>query len=349
MSAPAPHLTTHEGAERAPGAEDARPTMGLRALEALTTFLSGYRFAAVVVSLVLGFAGLVVLVLVVPDDAGVFGAFARDFKVWCFDYDPVTGDMPATLAVMMLSELVAFAALVALLWWGPLRDAVRARWGSLARWSCSGLGLAFGLGALLVALGTPTRADDADPLGALRTALPTPALALTDHRGAPISLGSLGSLGSPATRDGKVVLVTAVYSTCGATCPMIMGQAKRAFARLTPAQAARLEVVAVTLDPAHDTQPVLAEMARAQGIDDKPNWHLVTGDPAVVEATLDRWGFGRRRDPKTGVIEHANLFILIDGAGRQAFRLSLGGAAEGRDSWLADALVRLVDEPAGVP
>ena len=176
----------------------------------------------------------------------------------------------------------------------------------------------------------------ADPLAALRTALPAPALSLIDHRGAPVSVASLG--------DQKVVLVTAVYSTCGATCPMIMGQAKRAFARLTPAQAAGLEVIAVTLDPSHDTGPVLAEMARAQGIDDKAGWHLVTGDPDAVEATLDRWGFGRRRDPSTGVIEHANLFVLIDRAGRQAFRLSLGSG--GRESWLGDALALLLDEPA---
>ena len=53
----------------------------LRLLSHLTGFLAGFRFAALVVSLLVGFALLIVLVLVVPDDAGAFGAFARDFKV----------------------------------------------------------------------------------------------------------------------------------------------------------------------------------------------------------------------------------------------------------------------------
>ena len=28
-----------------------------------------------------------------PDGAGWFGTFAREFKIWCFSYDPRTGGM----------------------------------------------------------------------------------------------------------------------------------------------------------------------------------------------------------------------------------------------------------------
>ncbi len=317
----------------------------LRLLSHLTGFLAGFRFAALVVSLLVGFALLIVLVLVVPDDAGAFGAFARDFKVWCFSYDPASGDMPSALALMMLSELLLFALFVAFFWWEPIIRARREQPRSLVRWAGSGLFGSFGLSALLMVWSAPSDAPAEPMLAALRTSIPAPELALVDQSGASVRLADL--------RD-KVVLVTAVYATCGLTCPMIMGQAKRAVAGLNPAERADLVVLGVTLDPAHDTTAVLTEMASAQGVT-LPTWHLLTGAPDAVEATLDRWAFARRRNPETGQIEHANLFVLVDRNGRQAFRLSLttdaqsgpdsgASTATGRNAWLEEALRLLLAE-----
>ena len=301
-----------------------------RALTGVTEFLGGFRFGAVVISLVVGFALLIGLVLVVPDDAGVFGAFARDFKVWCFSYDPATGEMPGALAYMMLSEFLVFGVLVAFLWWGPLTRAFRERRASLLRWSGGGILAAFGLSVLLMTMSTP-RPSGPPTLEALRTAIPSPELALIDQSGAPVRLADL--------RD-HVVLVTAVYATCGYTCPMIMGQAKRAVAGLTPAERADLVVLAVTLDPTHDTPEVLTELAAGQGLR-LPTWRFLTGPPPEVEATLDRWAFARRRNPETNQIDHANLFVLIDRQGRQAFRLSL---SKEREAWLGQAMKLLLAE-----
>ncbi len=313
----------------------------LRLLSRLTGFLAGFRFAALVVSLLVGFALLIVMVLIVPDDAGAFGAFARDFKVWCFSYDPASGDMPSALALMMLSELLLFALFVAFFWWEPITRAWREQRGSIVRWVGSGLLAAFGLSVLLMVWSAPRDAPAEPTLGALRTAIPAPELALVDQSGATVRLADL---------RGKVVLVTAVYATCGLTCPMIMGEAKRAVAGLTPAERADLVVLGVTLDPAHDTRTVLTEMARAQGVT-LPTWHLMTGAPDIVEATLDRWAFARRRNLETGQIEHANLFVLVDRDGRQAFRLSLAtdtksgaDSSSVRKAWLGEALRLLLAE-----
>ena len=49
----------------------------------------------------------------------------------------------------------------------------------------------------------------------------------------------------------------------------------------------------------------------------------------------------RKRDPETGVIDHANLFLLIDREGRLAYRLGLG---ERQQRWLTSALRVLLDE-----
>ncbi|MCC6621606.1 MAG: SCO family protein [Deltaproteobacteria bacterium] len=307
----------------------ARAPWSVRALSALTGFLGGFRFAALVATLVLGMALLVVVVLIVPDDAGIFGAFARDFKVWCFSYDPATGDMPWAQAIMMVSELALFAAVIAFLWWEPLVRARRQTPRALFRWSAGGAIAAL---SSSVALMSFTSAPPAEAgVAALRIEAPAPPLSLVDHRGAPVTIEAL---------RGKVVVVTAIYATCGYTCPMLLGQADRAWEALTPAERERVVVIAITLDPEHDTPAVLAEMARARGIT-SPSWHLLSGAPAEVEKTLDDWSFARRRNEETGQIDHANVFALVDKDGRQAFRLAL--SAE-REPWLADALRLLVAE-----
>lgn len=300
-------------------------------LAGLADVLGGFRFAALVIALLAGFSLLIGLVLIVPEDAGVFGAFARDFKVWCLSYDPATGEMPIMLAAMMVSELALFASVVVFFWWGPLRRAWRRQRRALFRWSGSGLLLALALSVLLVVLADP-RADAAEPtLGALRTAHTAPALRLVDQDERPVDLAEL---------DDKVVLVTAIYATCGYTCPMIMAQARRAVASLTAAERADLVVLALTLDPHHDTPEVLRQLAAAQSLS-SPTWRFLTGPPAEVEATLDRWDFARRKNPETGQIDHANLFVLLDRHGRIAFRLTLSTE---REAWLADALRLLIAE-----
>jgi cytochrome oxidase Cu insertion factor (SCO1/SenC/PrrC family) len=70
-------------------------------------------------------------------------------------------------------------------------------------------------------------------------------------------------------------------------------------------------------------------------------YHLVTGDPADVERLLDRMQIARQRDPETGVINHANLFLLVDRDGRIAYRFGLG---ERQQRWLTSALEILLRE-----
>lgn len=77
-----------------------------------------------------------------------------------------------------------------------------------------------------------------------------------------------------------------------------------------------------------------------------PVYNLVTGDPAEVERILDEMSVARIRDPETGVIEHPNLFLLLDRDGRLAYRLGLG---ERQQRWLSAALRVLLGEAPHVP
>jgi protein SCO1/2 len=137
-------------------------------------------------------------------------------------------------------------------------------------------------------------------------------------------------------------MLTAVYASCPHTCPVILAQAKRVIGELTPEERAELNVIAVTMDPAHDSPAVLAELASRHGMD-VPLYHLVTGNVTEVERVLDAMGVSRKRDEKSGVIDHANLFLLLDREGSVAYRLTLG---DRQARWLTSALRVLLHEPS---
>jgi len=300
----------------------------------LATVFGGWRFAAFAITAVLGFALLMVVVLLTPASPTGFGAFALEFKRWCFDWNG--GPTPVFPAVMMISELVLFAGIVAYLWRAPLRDALRSERRSLVRWSGAAVAAVLVASMAMVSLGQPSPVTIT--VADLRIAVPAPDISLIDHTGAPVEV---------AEHRGQVLLVTAVYSTCGYTCPMILSQARRAVDSLDEAQRGDLRILAITLDPRHDTQEILAEAAAVQQLP-APLWRLVTGPPDDVERTLDAWNVSRRKNPETGEIDHANLFLLVDRQGRLAFRLGLATDRE-REDWLVDALRILLDEPSEPP
>lgn len=303
-------------------------------MRGLRAFLASGRFPAFMLSVLVLYDLLLLAILLIPPGAGALGSFAREFRVWCLQYDPTTRRMPMMALVTLFGEPLFLGAIIVFVWWVPLRAALR-RPQALVGYV---LGAAVLVGATGAALGLVGNAAPADASGALpfpaerlRTAVPAPTFTLVDQDGATIS--------PPALR-GKVVLATAVYATCGLSCPMILAQVKRVVSALSPAERDDLVILAVTLDPEHDDRAALARLAAAQEVA-APRYHLLTGAPALVNAALDTMGIERRRDPETGVIDHANLFLVIDRQGRVAYRFTLGDRQE---QWLVAALRLLLAE-----
>lgn len=303
-----------------------------RILGGLAEVLASWRFPVLALTVVTGVSLAMLAVLFIPDGDGALAAFAEDFKIWCFGYDPATGKLESAYVGVIAVQPPVIGLMVAVVWWRPLREGfARARRG-VALWASAGLGIVVGA-ALLIALISPARADGELPFPAeeIRTAYTPPPVKLTRHDGTAFDL---------AAHRGKVVLVTAVYARCGMTCPTIMGQTKQAVASLSPEDRDDLRVVAITLDPEHDTVERLAALADAQDIA-APTFSLLTGPAAEVESTLDALQFARQKNPETGVIDHANLFLLVDREGRLAYRLSLGDRSQ---RWLESALRLLLRE-----
>lgn len=300
-------------------------------LGGLAHVFGGWHFPVVAMTLLVGFAAMVVVVMVAPDGEEGFAAFAAEFKRWCFGWDGMSA-VSTVQVLFMVSELLVFALVVRLIWAGPLAVAWRAERRAVLVTFGVGLGvLSFAL-TLLVKVGEPLGAQAA--VSDLRTERQAPALVLEDHLGQRVDLAEL---------RGKVVVVTAVYASCGNTCPMLLGQAKRMHKEVVaqrPALAQDLRILTITLDPAHDTREIRAQAAENQSVESPP-WHVLGGAIEDVEAALDRWEVARRRNPETGQIDHANLFFVVDRQGRLAYRL---GLSTEREAWLAEAVISLLDE-----
>jgi protein SCO1/2 len=304
------------------------------AIEGMQRFFASWRFPALILSVLISFKLLALLMLAIPAAPAGLGAFAEEFKVWCFGYDPAKGTLESAYVGLTLAEPLVLGLVITGVWWRPLRDILHTRPRAVLPYvAAAGVVVVAGCVALLGMRKEARAADLAFPGRALRTSLPSPSIELADQEGAHVSLAAM---------RGRVVLLTGVYASCGYACPMILGRARRAVAELTPEERRDVTVVAVTLDPEHDDRASLSRMALAQGVE-APLFRLAWGPPPDVERALDAINIARRRDPKTGVIDHANVFVLVDRRGAVAYRLAAGATQE---RWLTDALRVLLGERA---
>jgi cytochrome oxidase Cu insertion factor (SCO1/SenC/PrrC family) len=308
------------------------PGRSSRSIEAISSFFSSGGFPIFTISLLACWEVFLIGVLLVPPSPSPLGAFAEDFRIWCFGYDPATGRTEWAYVASMLLPQLMMGSFIALFWWQPLREMLREP-GRAA--------IHAGAAALIVAASTLSFAFSGSeaaggelpfPAEAIRTAFDSPHLSLINQELAPVDLEAL---------RGRVVLLTAVYASCGHTCPLILSQTKGALAELSPLELQDLTVIAVTLDPSNDSAEVLARLAEGYQLQ-APLYNLVSGPAPEVERVLDEMQVARSRDPETGVIDHANIFLLIDREGRVAYRLSLG---ERQKTWLTAALRVLLKEP----
>ncbi|MGB2715824.1 MAG: SCO family protein [Vicinamibacterales bacterium] len=141
----------------------------------------------------------------------------------------------------------------------------------------------------------------------------SPALTLTDQHGREVSLESF---------RGRPVLVAFAYAHCETVCPLIVSDllsARQQSADNPP------PVLVVTLDPWRDTPSRLPSIAKQWNLQD--GTHVLSGQPDVVERTLNGWRIPRVRNDKTGAISHPSLVYVIDAGGRIAYVVNGSAAA----------------------
>lgn len=161
----------------------------------------------------------------------------------------------------------------------------------------------------------PTRAIEAQP-GAI-----VPGFALVNQDNRPLNLNQF---------RGKAVILTFIYTRCPLPdqCPLLSQKFSEINRELsTDARreiAARVAMLSVTFDPAHDTAPVMREYGlRQTGASGAAfdRWQFATGTPEQIRAVADF--FGLSYEPQSDQIIHSLRTVIIAPDGR-VFRVYRG-------------------------
>ena len=126
-------------------------------------------------------------------------------------------------------------------------------------------------------------------------------------------------------RRGQPLLVSMFYSSCKFVCPMLVDALRATQAQLNATERDHVDVLMVTIDPAHDSVAVLARTAKQRELD-PVHWTLARTDAKTVRKLAALLGVQYRALPN-GDFNHTTDLILLDRQGRIAARTSeLNGA-----------------------
>jgi protein SCO1 len=108
---------------------------------------------------------------------------------------------------------------------------------------------------------------------------------------------------------GKVWVADFIYTSCPGPCPLMSSQMHKLEQRLNGDPAVRL--VSISVDPQHDTPPVLNDFARHFGAP-TAHWIFLTGDAATVHLlAFTTFHLG----DTIGRMDHSTKFALVDKRG----------------------------------
>jgi protein SCO1/2 len=302
-------------------------------------FFTGPGLVVFLFTALAAYEGFLLFTLLWPTDAVWLGGFVRDFQIWCYRADPRTGGMSWTAVSVMLLEPLFVVGVATILW----RSTV-AQLRQLSTWRAHAAAAALAVTAIAAAIAgliiyariDTARAEALPPFPgeAIRVALPLPDVPLVDQKGATFNFSDL---------RGQVVLITGVYAACSTACPAIFEEVHQLLGEFTPAERASLRVVALSLNPEYETRELMDNVSTARGFT-YPEFRYVNGEkPAAMLDLLSQLNFARVRNPETGVIDHVNLFLVVDRDGRIAYRFNLDVRHR---PWLRESLRSLLHENA---
>ena len=111
---------------------------------------------------------------------------------------------------------------------------------------------------------------------------------------------------------GKPVALTFLYTNCPDVCPIIASNLHAAYRQLGD-QAKDVALVAVTVDPARDTQEQLKAFSDQRGLTNE--WHFMTGSPADLSNIRRSYGilsqpYDSSGKPSTAAAQAADRGLL---------------------------------------
>jgi protein SCO1/2 len=110
--------------------------------------------------------------------------------------------------------------------------------------------------------------------------------------------------------QGKIVVVSFVFTTCSGACPATTHRLAKVRAALDERRPARPVVfLTITLDPERDTPEALRRYIKLYDL--PPDWTFVTGQPPAVAKTIEAWGMWVK-PTANGQLDHPSRIFLVD-------------------------------------
>jgi protein SCO1 len=112
------------------------------------------------------------------------------------------------------------------------------------------------------------------------------------------------------TLDGRIWVANFIYTTCDGPCPMMSHQMRGI--QNSTMRTPEVKLVSFTVDPAHDTPPVLAKYAKHFQADGG-RWYFLTGE---MERLNELGVHAFKVNNVDGGLSHSTRFVLVDGKRR---------------------------------
>lgn len=174
--------------------------------------------------------------------------------------------------------------------------------------------LVAGVVALVAIGGTPggkarseALADNFDAAAVLTPAKPAPPIQLHNYLGQPVNIDSY---------RGKAVLVTFLYTSCPDICPLITSNLRVALNLMGKAKAAKVQIIAVSVDPRGDTPKAVAAFLARHGMTGRMQYLI--GSARELARVWKAWGVGSERDAQQPqFINHTGLVYGVTASGKR--------------------------------
>lgn len=115
---------------------------------------------------------------------------------------------------------------------------------------------------------------------------------------------------TPETFEDKIYVADFFFTSCPTICPTMKKQMKRVYKRYNDNP--RVAFLSHSIDPAHDSVPVLKDYAQKLGVQSN-KWHFITGKKDSIYSIAQSYMVSAEEDEDApGGYVHSGAFILVD-------------------------------------
>jgi protein SCO1 len=135
---------------------------------------------------------------------------------------------------------------------------------------------------------------------------PAPPLSLRNYKGEAVNI---------ARYRGKALLVTFLYTNCPDVCPIIASNLRVAQNLMGPAEASRVQVIAVSVDPRGDKPKAVAAFLARHEMTGRMQYLI--GSASELARVWKSWYVGSERDAEQPqLVNHSGLIYGVSASGK---------------------------------